>query len=176
VEKGLLGHFRLGVALTGSASGGDFGTTLRYGSTLGAGAAFDLAFGISESAMLGLHGSLGWFGAGSECSNCSFLSPSGGAFIRYHLVHGLRLDPWISYGLGVRAFDTSGPNAAGSALAFEWMRATVGADWFASKNLAFGPFLELRLATTTSTTHGDSGQTLYEGNLGLRVALGLGSK
>jgi hypothetical protein len=163
-------HFRVGVAIVGNVAGGDPSETVSYGGTAGGGPALDLGFGVTSNVMLGLYGTLTWLDDGSNCPSCSALAAGGGAFVRYHLVQGLRIDPWIAYGAGVRSYEIQRPNETNSAFAIEWMRASVGADWNITRHTAVGTFLDLRLGTTTSTSGGDAGGMLYEGALGLRFA------
>jgi len=170
----LAGHLRLGAAIYGTISGGDPSPPLNYGSTNSIGPALDLGFGVSRNVALGLYGAFGWFSPGSNCEGCSARAITGGAFVRYHLVQGLRLDPWISYGVGVRSLQITDDNQVSDVVALEWLRARVGTDWFLAKNVAFGPFLDLGLSSTLSAPRGDAGQVMWEVGLGFRLALDVG--
>jgi hypothetical protein len=170
----LSGHLRVGAAILGTIYGGDPSPPLTYGSANSLGPALDIGLGVGRNVALGLYGSLGWLSEGSSCKPCSATSATGGAFVRYHLVQGLRLDPWISYGLGVRSFQITEGGTTSDVVALEWLRARVGTDWFLAKNVAFGPFLDLSLASSLSSPRGDAGQVLWEVGLGFRLALDVG--
>lgn len=144
------GHFY--VALDAGLVGpfGEVARGLEHFSRTGPGfaPALEVSYGVGRSVSLGVYGSYALFGEGSRCSDCSSSSLGAGAFLRYHLVTGLRLDPWLSFGLGVRTLSTSLPggddrNYAG----LEFARAQIGGDWFMTKNLFLGPFLGLGAGT-----------------------------
>jgi hypothetical protein len=109
---------------------------------LGLGGDVEPTFGLSRSVMVGawLHASQ--LGAGGQCSECSTRSVAGGPLVRFHLVQGLKLDPWVSVGVGPRSIVVSADDDF-AYLGFDWMRFTVGADWYASSNLAVAPFMQL---------------------------------
>lgn len=139
------GHF---VAAAGGGLVLPFGqlqSGLRQSRILGTGYALDLdlGFGISRTVAAGVWGEYGGYGAGSHCADCTATALAFGAFVRYHLVQGVRFDPWVSAGIGYRMTtvetDTSSFDYAGVDL----LRLRFGGDWYAFKNFGFGPFMQL---------------------------------
>jgi hypothetical protein len=118
----------------------DFGRT-------GYGFELDAAVGVSRTVALGAWGQAVLPSSRAGCSECSVRSVAFGPFVRYHLVQGVRFDPWASAGLGLRLSRVEGPDRSDSYTGIDWLRLQVGGDWYAVRSLAFGPFLELDLGT-----------------------------
>ena len=102
----------------------------------------ELAVGVSRQVMVGLWGQGVIADSGDECKTCSGLGFAGGPFVRYHLVQGMRYDPWISYGAGLRHVVISDRDDFAYD-GIDWLRLTLGGDWYASSNIGLSPFLEL---------------------------------
>jgi hypothetical protein len=124
---------------------GDLQSGLAQTSVLGTGAAFgvDLALGVSRQVMLGVWGQLLKPGEGDDCTSCSATSLGAGAFVRYHLVQGVRFDPWMSLGAGFRNTQIEGPAGDETYSGIEFLRLQVGGDWYPTSVVGFGPFGEL---------------------------------
>ncbi len=112
---------------------------------LGTGYALDLdvGMGISRTVAAGLWGEYGAYGAGARCDDCSATTMAFGAFVRYHLVQGVRFDPWISAGIGYRMTKIETDASSFDYAGFDLLRLKFGGDWYAFKNIGFGPFIQL---------------------------------
>jgi hypothetical protein len=145
---GLGGHFLLGAGVAYQKPLGKFGSEMRQSSQVGGGLSVtvDAGFGVSRHVVIGVWGQ--WFKLpdGSECNDCSATGFGVGPFVRYHLVQGLRFDPWLSFGAGYRSLSLDRVDRDAEELPFQgidWARLQVGGDWYPASNLGFGPFLEL---------------------------------
>ncbi|MEB2325004.1 MAG: hypothetical protein OZ921_20990 [Sorangiineae bacterium] len=154
---------------------------LGMGSTFG----LELGYGVSRAVVIGLWGTYSHFGGGDDCASCSADAISAGPFIRYHLVQGLRFDPWLEAGLGFRRLAIEAPEPAGvSAPAgsstwagVEWLRLVVGGDWYALSQVGFGPFLGLDVASFSSRPAGSGAATAaWQFTSGVRLTLDLPGK
>jgi hypothetical protein len=144
----------------------------------GPGVSLDLGYGVSRSVALGVFGQGAFLGEGDKCRDCSTTSYAFGAFIRYHLVQGVRFDPWMSAGIGYRL--TSIDSAVGKAdySGIEWLRLSVGGDWYAFDKFAVGPFMELDLGRYTEKSPGgvDESANHWQFATGVRVVFDLPGK
>jgi hypothetical protein len=126
----------------------------------GPGFGIEAGYGISRMVVLGLWGQGLFLDGSDDCSTCSTRSLAGGAFVRYHLVQGVRFDPWMSAGLGWRT-TTIDPGQSGAEdvtySGIEWLRLAVGGDWYAFQNFGFGPYFELDMGRYMSRSPGDFG-------------------
>lgn len=140
----------------------------RFGPGLGYQA--DLGYGVSRSVVVGAWGQILTLSDGSECEDCAGTGYAGGLFARYHLVQGLRFDPWFSFGVGYRtqSHDVSGIERTYSGL--EWARLSFGGDWYAIPQLGFGPFLELAAGTFFERPDDEPNASVYwRFGTGLRI-------
>ena len=110
---------------------------------LGPAAQIRVGLGIGRMAVLGLDG--GFNHATGDCPGCGVYSVSGGAFIAAHLSQGFAMDPWISYGAGMRynAFQL----VAGDKTEFsvDVAKLALGADFYPVPSFGFGPYLGVTL-------------------------------
>jgi len=120
----------------------------------GWGLGLDAAYGVSRSVMVGVWGQYQSLGGPDSCSACSASSTAFGAFVRYHLVQGMRFDPWMAAGLGYRITKLSGIADDPTYSGIEWLRLQVGGDWYAFDAIGFGPFLELDMGRYSSRSPG----------------------
>lgn len=131
----------------------------------------DVAYGVSRYVAVGAYGSLSLHGGTNDCEGCSSSGLQAGAFVRYHLVQGLRFDPWISYGIGFRSLSVS--PASGNSQNYsglEWLRLQFGGDWYALPQLGFGPYLEFAAASFFQTPDEQkAGGVSLRAQVGLRV-------
>jgi hypothetical protein len=117
----------------------------------GPGFGLEAAVGVSRNVAIGVWGQMLLLDEGDKCRDCSTQSLAGGAFVRYHLVQGLRFDPWMSAGLGYRATTIElGGGTEATYSGIEWLRLSVGGDWYAFDNIGFGPYMELDMGRYTS--------------------------
>lgn len=148
----------------------DASQSARFGSGLGY--QLDVGYGVGRSVVVGLWGQLLTLGDGSACDDCGGTSLAGGPFVRYHLVQGLRFDPWFSYGLGVRFQSHEVGGVDRKYVGIDWARLQFGSDWYALPQLGFGPFVELGTGTFFSCPDDESAGGLYWRFMaGLRVAV-----
>ena len=110
---------------------------------LGGGAELDFTLGITRAVVVGAWLQAVALGGGDECSECKAKTVAFGPSLRYHLVQGVRFDPWISAGAGYRLTSI---DAGGTSLRYSgWdlLRLQLGGDWYAWRNVGLGPLLEL---------------------------------
>jgi hypothetical protein len=145
---GLGGHFLLGAGAAYQKPFGKFGSGMRQSSQVDGGLSItvDAGFGVSRQIVIGAWGQ--WFRLpeGSECEECSATGLAGGPLVRFHLVQGLRFDPWLSFAVGYRDLQLENGDNGSEVLKFkgvDWARLQVGGDWYPAANFGFGPFLEL---------------------------------
>jgi hypothetical protein len=161
------GHVVLGAAFGAKWPFGSLNDRQTQRSELGPGWALnlDLGVGLSRNVAFGAWGELDTFSAPPLCPVCSAKSFAGGPFLRFHPVQGARFDPWGALAVGVR--QTKIDNGGGSTERFfgaELLRLSLGGDWYASSNVAFGPYVELNMGTygafKLNTLHTDLGTGL----------------
>jgi hypothetical protein len=150
-EDRLGGHFVLGAAVgpkwTFGALNGDQSQHSQLGRP-GLALNLDLGAGITRSVALGVWGEFDDYGAPPECSLCSSKSFAGGPFLRYHVVQGTRFDPWGMFGIGVRQTNIqNGGRSDEHFFGAELLRLSFGADWYATSNIAIGPYFQLAMGT-----------------------------
>ena len=149
------GHFKLGLS-TGflALPYGRLGSGLSLGDVARTGFGFggDLAFGVGYSVELGVYGDWSRLGKPNDCDACDVSASSFGIFAKAYLVQGLRVAPWVSYGVGTRLYnvkglsDVSATTQQGTYISLEWLRLGLGIDWFATQNFGVGGFLNLSAA------------------------------
>jgi len=173
----LAGQFQLGVSGLFAMPFGEVsrGADFDALTSVGFGPGVDLGIGVGRHLVVGAYGDLNFYGAGSACTDCSSTSLGVGAFVRYHLVQGLRFDPWVSYGIGYRDLRTaSDRNGASEYSGLEWMRLTFGGDWYANRQFGFGPLVSLSAASfLDAPASADVGGVNWRFQAGLRVLLDL---
>jgi hypothetical protein len=156
------------------------GTGAGFGATLGV--------GITRHTVLEAVGQYTLFGAPQACTSCSGASIEVGLGLSYHLAQGVAIDPWISYGLGLRfaTFHAQPTSATGGPTgnapidqAFRGLdvaRIALGADFYPVPALGLGPFFEADVGTAFSRSnpsHADPplGPAVYGFfQIGLRIA------
>ncbi len=176
----LSGHFQGGLTGAFALPFGTVSDGVSERDRVGDGIGFnlDLGYGVHRNVVLGVYGQLLSLGDGNDCSDCPANAYAGGAFVRYHLVQGLRFDPWLSYGIGYR-FQSTDPSEGDSLdySGLDWMRLQFGGEWYAWSQLGFGPLLELSAGTFFSRPDGEDGGGVYWNFLaGLRVVVDLPGK
>ncbi len=147
---------------------------------LGTGLRLDIGRGMSRSVALGVWGEFDWLGNSGDCDACSGRSMAFGPFVRYHMVQGVRFDPWMTAGLGYRTTTVSHAGALPDEyFGFEWLHAELGADWYAFDVLGFGPYLGLGVgeyATRQSGASFANGPLHFTLTTGVRVVLDVPGK
>ena len=175
------GHFQLSPLVGVAVPFGSLEANLPQSDAMGAGWAFglDAAYGVSRTVALGAFGQYLRLGSpGSSCSDCKASSMAAGAFVRYHLVQGVRFDPWMLAGIGYRTTTLSGLGNDVTYSGIEWLRLMVGGDWYAFDKIGFGPYLELDMGYYSSRSSGDLGSARahWTFSTGARVTLDLPGK
>lgn len=167
------GHFQVG--LTGlvtfpfGSTSKDVGARTRAG--WGGGGAIDLTYGVDRYVALGAYAEMGALGESRKCQACTGTFLGSGAFVRYHVSQGLRLDPWVSYGLGFTGFGGKDGDEVSHYSGVEWMRLGVGADWYLSPGLLIGPVFGLSAAHMVERPKLEApGGPLMRATIGLRIA------
>jgi len=139
---------------------------------IGAGYGLDLSVGLAEELTLGAYGDLLILDRRANCAECAPVSYGLGLTVRYHLVQGLRFDPWASYGIGAMALSGVAPNGEGSYVGIEWMRLSFGGDWYALRNLGLGPYVELGAGSFWQAPAGEEpGGVQFRFQMGMRIVL-----
>lgn len=179
------GHFMLSVA------GAFVNPSGRYSSSLSDNAGWgwlfgaDAGYGVSRSVVLGAWGHYQDLPGSGSCSDCTATSWAVGPFVRFHLVQGLRFDPWMLFSVGYRQSNvtppplgpaTDPPSNGWDFSGFDWARIQVGGDWYAFKSLGFGPFLELDSGGFTSRDSGGNLRAHWHFAAGLRLVLDVPGK
>lgn len=147
-------------------------TTFQQAADSASGIGADLGLGIDRGFVLGGYFQYLSFGTPDECPACDPNSFGFGAFARYHLVQGVRFDPWASLGVGYRSFDAGSTTYSG----IDWMRLSLGGDWYALSQLGFGPYIELDLGTFTNRPSGTNAAVYATFAAGLHVVFDLPGK
>ena len=154
-----LGHLALGVARRQRSGGG-----------IGLGG--DVGWGLDHQVVLGAYGNYLAFGGSGRCRGCSANGYSAGLFARYHLVQGLKFDPYLSYSAGLRGLSASHFGAKSGYTSIEWLRLAAGGCWYVSRHLGIGPHLELSTATAIARPSPEEpGGTNIRLHAGLRLSI-----
>jgi hypothetical protein len=140
----------------------------------GHGVGLDIGIGVSRTVAIGAWGQALALGDSDDCIDCSGASLAFGGFVRYHLVQGVRFDPWMSAGLGYRTTTFSGvPGGDVDYSGIEWLRLQVGGDWYPFSHVGLGPFMELDMGIYGDKSVGSIGESaahwLFQ--TGLRITL-----
>jgi len=176
------GHIVVGGSAAFAVPWGDFqqGTTA---SDLGPGYGFglDLGYGLSRSVVVGIWGQYSLYAEGADCGNCTASSYAVGPFVRYHLVQGMRFDPWLLAGIGYRAMSIEPGNrpgiGQGDYAGVEWIHFALGGDYYPVKNFGFGPLVEFDMGVFGKHPAEDLGSELHYTFVGgLRLVLDVPGK
>jgi hypothetical protein len=183
-EDSVGGHFNLALAAAVALPFGNFEADLPATDLVGPGFVFnaDAALGVSRSVFVGLWGQLALLGEGDDCAaidaseDCKAKSYAGGVFVRYHLVQGVRFDPWMMAGLGYRVTKIEPVNVSYSG--FEILKLAVGGDWYAASNFGIGALLELDMGVYSDRSEGSIGDasTHWQFVTGLRLVFDVPGK
>jgi len=174
----LLGaHVLVGAAVGPAWSLGSLGSNVATARGLGTGigVGVDAGFGLSRNVVVGAWGNFVGYGNGDACSSCAGRSLAVGPFVRYHLLQGLRFDPWLSLGAGYRRINFE--NDAGSRQKFsgvEWLNLQLGGDYYVLSGLGFGPYGSLALSSYNNRPSGSGSATVNtELSVGVRFLFDL---
>ncbi|HEY5954916.1 MAG TPA: hypothetical protein VIV60_00135, partial [Polyangiaceae bacterium] len=151
-------HVRIGATAAYGTFSGSFYDGVGIGSALGGSGiiGLDISVGISRKLELSLVGDYSGMFDGSGCGDCRASSWSVGPTIRYQLLEGTRLSPWLMLGTAYRHYAWEGTRYSGAtaAKAIEFLRIGTGADWYVTSNLTFGPTLGFGLISSVDAPDG----------------------
>jgi hypothetical protein len=187
------GHFVLGASVGAKWAFGSLSDGTDQDQALGAGLALnlDLGVGLSRNVVLGVWGEFDDYSspaATANCAACSAKSFAGGPFLRYHIVQGTRFDPWGALAIGVRQTTIDNDNVSittaanatpqGSAatthfIGPDWLRLSLGGDWYPLANLGIGPYVEFDIGAYNKHPHSNTVDTTIHTGLGTGLRLTL---
>jgi len=189
----LSGHLLGGASGSFSAPFGhleDGAAAVKLGHAVGA--SLDLGYGLSRTVSAGAWGQYSAYSGGnciasasvSANDDCGASSFAIGPFLRYHLVQGVRFDPWVQLGIGYRSFSVdagllSNPtyrtrSADQKFSGIDFLHVVVGGDFYLFRAFGFGPFLEINAGALTDHPDTDRASSVYGTfSAGLRLALDL---
>jgi hypothetical protein len=159
--------------LTSLAAAGDVtGTGVSFGGLVG--------LGISRYVVVEASGSYSLFSGPSDCSTCKGRGFDLGLGFSYHLAQGVAIDPWASFGVGLRSA-TFTADAKGNKLSdgadetyrgFDFARISLGADFYPLPSLGLGPYVEADVGTNFARPDSSSGLATYAFlHVGVRIAI-----
>lgn len=115
--------------------------------SLGVGGAFHGQVGVGLNRYLVLHGSGGMGvipSSNTSCDGCGATTIHAAAGLEFHIDQGFAFDPWVAYGMGYRHSILGLADQDNQSLkAFEFMRLSLGGDYFPTASLGFGPYMEV---------------------------------
>ncbi len=164
-------HPLLGVAGKLAVPFGQLDSDRSFGDSagLGYGVAGDLGLGLSRSVELGVWADYVTYDSDEDCAGCEITSFGIGPFLRYHLVQGMRFDPFLMIGGGHRALTISSDGQKQTDSGLAWLKLGLGGNWYALSQVAFGPYAELELSTLTDTPEGSDPAVFAHFSTGLRL-------
>lgn len=183
------GHFNLAASAGLALPFGKLEAGVSQSELFGPGVAFgvEATIGVSRSVFVGAWGQYLKLSGDSGCrgdeiaavtanEDCGLSSFAVGPMVRYHLVQGLRFDPWLAAGVGYRKtrVDPGQIDYTG----IEWLRLAVGGEWYATSNFGIGALLELNLGVYTDRSVGeiDDARAYWQLVSGLRLAFDVPGK
>jgi hypothetical protein len=139
------GHFVLTPAAAYSIPFGRIGSNWDKREQVAEGWSFSVeaGLGVSRQVVIGAFGEFDLWSEGSSCDECDATGFAVGPFVRFHLVQGLRFDPWIGFGVGYESLTLDDGNTQSNLAGLQWARLAVGGDWYPSRNFGVGPYLGL---------------------------------
>ena len=139
----------------------------------GAAPGLQLAFPFTRHFAVEVWGSMASFkNHTDDCHECKASTVSFGLGAVYHLVDGIAFDPWFSAGVGYRKTHLEGASVNADYTGFDFLRWTMGMDYYPARYIGFGPYTTLALGeySSRSTPGGMSGHPVHSTfEAGLRV-------
>ena len=189
----LAGHFSLAAGAGVAFPFGKLQSGLATNDVLKPGWMFSLnaGIGVSRSLVLGVWGQYTLYGSEDDCAlaaipgsvdsdgtldtSCDGHGFAVGPFVRYHLVQGMRFDPWLLAGLGYRKTTVSTNYGDEDFSGVEWLHLEFGGDWYPTSVLGFGPYLGFDWGIYGDHPGGDS-SSHFQFTTGLRINLDVPGK
>jgi len=164
------GHLMIGASGSLIVPFGSYDQSVRAKEAgFGFGGMIDVTFGVSRAVALGVYGR--YFTQPFRCDTCRSDTLAVGPFAVFHVVQGLRFDPWILFGVAYERASLSQPGRTATFSGIEWMRVAIGGDYYALSGFAFGPYAELDLGTFVERPDTDDPPTVHGGFVaGLRFS------
>lgn len=163
----LSGHFTAGLGAAVQAPLGEL-TRSENATELGAGfgGVLDLGFGVSRTVALGLWGNFFDYGSGQTSYA---LGPS----VSYHLVQGVRFDPWLLVGVGYRSLTLDGAGVTRRFSGFEFAHVVAGGDYYIFSGFGLGPFIDFDSGVFTTRPRTNAAGQASSERPGVGVHFGL---
>lgn len=132
-----------------------------------------LAYPFTRHVAVEVRGSKASYSSTDLCPSCKTTSLVVAPGLVYHLVDGVPFDPWFSFGLGYRKTEVKNDAGKASYTGFDFLRYTLGMDYYPAKHIGFGPFFELSFGkyTSSSRPNVDEGYGRALTLVGLRVVI-----
>lgn len=177
-KDSLAGHFSLAVGGGVAFPFGNVQSKVTTSDVIAPGWALSLnaGIGVSRSVAVGVFGQYLFYGDGDECTGCDGTSFAVGPFIRYHLVQGVRFDPWVLAGIGYRTLSVSTAEGDLDYSGIEWLHLEFGGDWYATSTLGFGPYLGFDWGIFGNHPGDGDSSSHFQLTTGLRIDLDLPGK
>lgn len=173
------GHFVLGLGGAHAWPFGRLASDVTQRHQLGPGWSLQVDAGLGVSRQVVLGGVLEYtaLSEGSRCSTCEGTGLAIGPLVRFHLVQGLRFDPWASFGVAYRRLALETSEETLEFVGIDWARLQVGGDWYPSRNFGLGPFLQVVSGGNFDRPDTVGAlRTYWQLSLGLRIVLDLPGK
>lgn len=170
------GHFQLAASAAYAIPLGSLSNDFIHIARAGHGGEFggDVSYGLGRFVTVGAYGAYSLAGASKKCDSCSASGWAAGLQFAYHIAQGLRIDPWVSYGLGYRRLSSQDDEGDYSYGGIDWLRLSIGTNWFATKNFGVSPYGLFTAGTTVVVPQGEkAGHTDMQFQFGLRLLLDL---
>ncbi|MCC6647299.1 MAG: hypothetical protein IT374_17220 [Polyangiaceae bacterium] len=132
-----------------------------------------LAYPFTRHTAVELRAQAGSFSSTDACPACKTSALVVAPGLVYHLVDGAPFDPWFSFGVGYRKTEIKNGFGTTTYSGFDFLRYTIGMDYYPARAIGFGPFFGLSFGKYTSSSRADvdlgSGRALTL--VGLRVVI-----
>ena len=132
-----------------------------------------LAYPFTRHVAVELRGSKASYSTTDLCPSCKTTSLVVAPGLVYHLVDGVPFDPWFSFGVGYRKTEIKNDFGTSSYTGFDFLRYTLGMDYYPARHIGFGPFFDLSFGKYTSSSRAnvDLGHGRALTLVGLRVVI-----
>jgi hypothetical protein len=174
----LAGHFSLAAGAGVAFPFGKLESGVGADDGIGPGWMFsaNAGIGVSRSVVVGAFGQYLLYGDGDDCEGCDATSFAVGPFVRYHLVQGMRFDPWLLAGIGYRKLTISTDAGDLDYSGIEWLHLEFGGDWYPTSVVGFGPYLGFDWGIYGDHPNDRDSASHFQVTTGLRINLDVPGK
>ncbi len=130
----------------------------------------DVGYGLTRYVELELHSSFSLYGSAMECPSCDAKSFDELVSLRYHLVQGVKFDPWLRTGLGVSTFQLRELSDSQTYIGLHWFELSIGGDWYFAHNFGVGPLVGLSLSSYLDHPSGSKTSVSGKGFIGINLS------